>query len=116
MTSEDRLQERIGELADALTYANGIVEELEKDSDTLEAALKIATGLRDDLSTAESVETEADFDANITNARTKLVELTTAVKAAKQLADEAPEVTDILAECNSAIRQLRRELSDLGES
>jgi len=114
-TDTDPLDDLINEVVEIKPTIDEIVAQLSRSSELYDAH-KIAQAIADDLSTAESVETVADFHANIGEAKAKLVTLGEALKAAKKAAkaEDDTEALDALAEAKSGLSELRRELHSLG--
>lgn len=116
MSDTDRLEDRIGEIDDAKRLADDIVAELEPgEDDDLGPALKLAREAAEALATAETVETEKDFDLNLRDAWTACVALTPALKLARDKAKKNGEdaQVDRIDEAREGLKQLVRELRDV---
>lgn len=116
---EELLEERIGEIADALKEAEDLVTTIEGDPNSdLDEPRKFAEAIRDALQNAETVETEADFDESMRDAMNNAQALGEALKKAKtrvkrELADSddlletMPVIDDAMADTKALIRSLR---------
>jgi len=115
--AQEKLSDRISEISDALTYARDVVSFLSTDidGDYLDDSRKIAAALLGDLETAETVENEADFEANIMSAIAYAVTLAATLQKAKAAArkEQAIIEIDLICEAQSALKQLRGELNDI---
>lgn len=107
------LEDRIGEMSDALTMAEQLHEELSADSELTDAT-KIAEGIMGDLRCAETVETMEDFDLNLKLAHEKcealVPVLVTARTQAKKL--DLKETVEVIGEAKLMLKNLVRELND----
>jgi len=113
--SDDRLSEWQGLVLDVVKTAQAIAEALDKstDSDALDAPREPAKELVDDLSSAETCETERDFLANLRAAKASVGKLEAALKLAKRDAkkerdaDALEAIADASEDLTSVVRELR---------
>lgn len=115
--SDTDWQERQSDLGDAIRAIEEVVEALGKDpNDELGEHSKLAQEILDDLRTAESVEKEADFDANVVEADKKLKQLKERLGEAKRKAKKDEDLTETVEAIDEALewfRELGRELGNL---
>lgn len=76
------------------------------------SSLKLATEMKDDLSSAVSCETLSDFRANIEAASQKYPLLVAALRAAKTAARKDKSAVAHLASALDALKPLKRELAE----
>lgn len=113
---EDPLEGLIGLMSDVITSAEEIVSPLERSTDTdLGDAAKLARAVRDDFSTAESVEKLEDFILNIREARKNVGLLEADLKKCKRDAKRGDDsaALEAIEEAADALKSLKRELSDI---
>ncbi len=113
---QDSLEERIGQTDDAKKAIDDILEELEKDPDgELDKPIEVAREIQDNLDTAQSVESEEDFDVAVKEAHKLCAELDRELKDAKNLAkrEKLKDTIEVIGEAASTLKQLRREIEDL---
>ena len=103
MSARD-LADTIGSVSDAVALADELQYEIHTFGDA-DAAKELARDILDDLQCAETVESLADFDANVAEARAKLAKLRAIVD------DEWPVA--YVAEVRATMRQLDRELAEV---
>lgn len=119
-TEEVTLEDRQAEIMDAkvaaesisLDIANigsGVIEELE-----LEGVFKMANGLVEHFDSAESCETDVDFELNLAHARKAIPTLDAALKAAlKSVKRKNEDAYERLYDAQQSLRHLVRELADI---
>lgn len=104
------LEDKIGELSDAVSISATLVQDFTLDTDNdLEAFKTVAVEIASDLECAETCETDADFHANVKFAFEKATKLLVDLKATKQKGDLAAIVSD----AKSTVKQLLREINSL---
>lgn len=115
-TTEEKLQDRIGEISDALALADDLDDTLSPHSE-LHVVAALAKTVLDSLRCAETVEVESDFDINIKVALETALLLPEAIKLAKVKAkrDEDEEAIDALSEAKSTLSMLIRELKEIAD-
>lgn len=112
------MEDRIGEISDAKGLADDIVADLEaadEGDSALDEALKFAREAADALATAETVETEKDFDLNLKDAWTACEALHPILKAALAKAKKDGEEIreERIGDARSSLKQLVKELRDV---
>jgi DNA repair ATPase RecN len=113
---DDPLETLISLIGDALTAADEVISPLERDAETdLDDARKHARAVRDDFSTAESVEKLEDFFVNIREARKNVGLLEAALRKAKLDAkrNDDSAAVEAVEDAVDALRAVKRELSDI---
>lgn len=114
---EDRLQDRIGEVADALKEAEDLHAALSGDpNDELDDATKKAEAILDDLRNAESVEKESDLDLSLKSALKGAEALAEELKKAKARLKKDSDLQasfDIADDALLGVKGLIREIKSL---
>jgi DNA repair ATPase RecN len=113
---DDPLESLISLIGDALTAADEVISPLERDAETdLDDARKHAQAVRDDFSTAESVEKLEDFFVNIREARKNVGLLEAALRKAKLDAkrNDDSAAVEAVEDAVDALKAVKRELSDI---
>lgn len=115
--AEARLEERMGEMSDALRDAQDLFELLQGDTnDELERETKRAGAVADALANCESVEKESDFDLSMKEAVTETTALIELLKKAKARLKKEPDLTESYEIAEGALEDakgLLRELNSL---
>jgi len=112
----ERFNDRLNDVPDLESAANAIMHMLAPLDGIDDEPGTHAQSLVDALSTAVTVETEADLDANLKDALKACGDLSTALKAAKSTLrgeDDADEALEAIAEALAALRSLVSDIKNV---